>query len=56
MQTTSKLRADVIRNGFAVLEGVLSVAAVDELLSNLKQISQATSIRSRDGIFLSGTS
>ena len=51
MPTASDLKADVSANGFVIVERILSAPDVRGLLSALEQISRATSIRSRGGIF-----
>ena len=51
MKSAMGIRSDVEINGFAIVEGVLSHATVDHLLTSLERIGDTGSVRKRGGMF-----
>ena len=50
METAPDIQNNVARNGFAIVESVLSRATVDHLLVSLERIDDTASVRKRSGM------
>ncbi len=51
IEAPTDVQGQVEKNGFAIVEGVLSNPTVDHLLTSLEQISDTGSVRKRGGMF-----